>query len=330
MNLMKSRPETMNDNLPKRKKAHGIGSSAVNLLISVLDRFANPIPVPLERDLGIDIKCELLDAELPTGFWFNIQCKGTEKVDISKDKISVPIKITTINYWQKQSEPTFLIMVDNIEKSFYWSYPQEFLGTLNKKWKSQKTVSIPIPQRNNFHIHCRALPLNMMEIVKRTPFEEYQKTFRKLSEKMKSMDSVKKLSPTLIDTSRQLNNEIDGIVKNATRILTANKELKQRIVDKIRSELDNCHKLIGQLSYIPEFKAHMQTNSIMTEPFGACMPEEVIHLAKSSLENYFQKPMKQNYERLLESAKRLLELNGDIGWVIWMTDRNTPYQPYLI
>jgi hypothetical protein len=151
--------------LPKRSKSQKIGVSAADLLSSVFVEFCNVIPVPQERDLGIDFICEIMRGEHPTGKLFNIQCKGKEEAKVEGDSITIPIKVTTLNYWLLQPNPTFLIVVDGKNGLFYWSFPQDFLGSLNKNWQEQNTVSIPVPVRNCFEQDINDLPTQLVSIV---------------------------------------------------------------------------------------------------------------------------------------------------------------------
>ncbi|MGG6297016.1 DUF4365 domain-containing protein [Leptolyngbya sp. AN02str] len=151
--------------LPKRTKSQKIGVSAADLLSSVFAEFCNIIPVPQDRDLGIDFICEIMQGEHPTGRLFNIQCKGKEEAKVEGDSITLPIKVTTLNYWLLQPNPTFLIVVDCQNSMFYWSFPQDFLCSLNKNWQKQQTVSIPIPLGNYFEQDVNALPTQLVSIV---------------------------------------------------------------------------------------------------------------------------------------------------------------------
>ena len=76
--------------LPKRTKSQKIGVSAADLFSSVFAEFCNVIPVPQERDLGVDFICEIMHGEYPTGKLFNIQCKGKEEAKVKSDSITVP------------------------------------------------------------------------------------------------------------------------------------------------------------------------------------------------------------------------------------------------
>ncbi|MDZ8082674.1 MAG: DUF4365 domain-containing protein [Nostoc sp. DcaGUA01] len=151
--------------LPKRTKSQKIGMSTADLLSSVFVEFCNVIPVPQDRDLGIDFICEIMQREHPTGKLFNIQCKGKEESKVEGNSITVSIKVTTLNYWLLQPNPTFLIVVDYQNGLFYWSFPQDFLSSLTKNWKEQQSVSIPVPIQNRFGQDINALPIQLVSIV---------------------------------------------------------------------------------------------------------------------------------------------------------------------
>jgi Domain of unknown function (DUF4365) len=151
--------------LPKRTKSQKIGVSAADLLSSVFAEFCNVIPVPQERDFGIDFICEIMQGEHPTGKLFNIQCKGKEEAKVESNSITVTIKVATLNYWLLQPNPTLLIVVDCQNGLFYWSFPQDFLNSLNKNWQEQQTVSIPVPIQNCFGQDINILPIQLVSIV---------------------------------------------------------------------------------------------------------------------------------------------------------------------
>lgn len=152
--------------LPKRTKPQKIGTNAADLLSSIYTEFCNVIPVPQSRDFGIDFICEIMEGEHPTGKLFNIQCKGKEEAKIRGNSIIVPIAITTINYWLLQPNPTFLIVVDLQNSVFYWSFPKDFISSLNKNWQKQQTISIPVLKQNCFNKDNKALPTSLVSIVK--------------------------------------------------------------------------------------------------------------------------------------------------------------------
>lgn len=151
--------------LPKRTNSQRIGQSAAELLKSVFTKFCIVIPIPQEVDLGIDFICEIMQEDHPTGKLFNIQCKGTEEAEVKGNSITFPIAVTTLNYWLIQKNPTFLIIVDCQNYIFYWSFPKDFLSSLNKNWQEQKTVSIPVFIQNNFEQDINSLPAQLVSIV---------------------------------------------------------------------------------------------------------------------------------------------------------------------
>ncbi|MDR9403391.1 MAG: DUF4365 domain-containing protein [Halothece sp. Uz-M2-17] len=151
--------------LPKRTNSQKIGESAAELLNSVFTEFCNVIPVPQSRDLGIDFICEIFEREYPTGKLFNIQCKGLEEAKSTTHSITIPIKVTTLNYWLIQPNPTFLVVVDCKNGIFYWSFPKYFLSSLDKNWQKQQTVSIQILIQNQFNKETKDLPNQLISIV---------------------------------------------------------------------------------------------------------------------------------------------------------------------
>jgi Domain of unknown function (DUF4365) len=151
--------------LPKRTNSQKTGVGAADLLSSTFSEFCNVIPVPQDRDFGIDLICEIMEGEHPTGKLFNIQCKGKGSAKVKGDSIKVPIKVTTLNYWLLQSNPTFLIVIDFKKKLFYWSFPRDFLGSINEKWQEQKTLLIPLSIQNCFGQDINSLPVQLVSIV---------------------------------------------------------------------------------------------------------------------------------------------------------------------
>ncbi len=151
--------------LPKRTKSQRIGVTAAELFSSVFTKFCNVIPVPQDKDFGIDFICEVMQEEHPTGKLFNIQCKGKEETELESNSIKVPIEVKTLNYWLLQSNPTFLIIADCQKKLFYWSFPQDFLSSLSKEWQGQRTVSISVPVQNIFEQDTNTLPPKLVSIV---------------------------------------------------------------------------------------------------------------------------------------------------------------------
>lgn len=128
------------ERLPKRTEPKALGNIAAHFLSAVFSRFSKVVPIPKSQDLGIDFYCELVDQQgYPTGQMFNIQCKGTNEIKREACSFSVPVKVTTANYWLIQPSATFLVVVDISSKSFYWADPRKQLAE-SFSWENQKTV----------------------------------------------------------------------------------------------------------------------------------------------------------------------------------------------
>jgi len=175
--------------LPKHTPAQQVGDNAAELCSAIFAKFSNVIPVPQQRDLGIDFICEVKQEGYPTGKFFNLQCKGTGEVQTEGNRIQVSIRVETINYWLLQENPTFLIVVDCKNFAFYWSFPETFLDSLNKDWSTQDTVSIPVPKSNYFD-------LNVTEL----PFEFISKVYSPISSELRRNKNFELLSPQYEDS----------------------------------------------------------------------------------------------------------------------------------
>ncbi|MFC8689699.1 DUF4365 domain-containing protein, partial [Brevibacillus porteri] len=62
----------MQRKLPQVPHTTKIGYSAAELLSSVLGMFSNANPIPTDKDLGIDMRAELLIVAITAGLHFNI------------------------------------------------------------------------------------------------------------------------------------------------------------------------------------------------------------------------------------------------------------------
>ena len=104
------------------------GNLAADYLKRVISNFAVVNIIDESVDLGIDMRAELLKETSPIGLFFNIQSKGKDEVDSETEKqgyFTVPIKISTINYWRQQNDVTILFVVDNVMGKCYWCNPLE-------------------------------------------------------------------------------------------------------------------------------------------------------------------------------------------------------------
>lgn len=71
-------------------------------------------------DIGIDGEIEIVNpGETSTGILIKVQVKSTEKINL-KQKISVPIERSHLNYWQKLQLPVIILLVDVQQEKAYW------------------------------------------------------------------------------------------------------------------------------------------------------------------------------------------------------------------
>lgn len=158
--------------LPKMGDTRTVGSIGVDLLSSRLSYNANVISVPAEKDMGIDLMCELLQEGKPTGMHFYVQCKGTEILKEDFKKTSIEIKVPTLNYWLISRRPVFLILVDIKRERFYWSYPYDQIKDRLKEIQEQKKVHISVSNKQSFINGNKKIPALMEKIIKEFDSDE--------------------------------------------------------------------------------------------------------------------------------------------------------------
>jgi hypothetical protein len=138
----------------KRPKSHQIDTKAQRILDSKLP--SNWVKREKTPDYGVDYEIEVFDDEEPTGIWFTIQLKGTERLKEDVNYVSFPLKTDTIKYYfSKVPLPIFLFITSVKENKIYWlfiqRYVNEVLNIENPNWTKQKNVTIKIPKENIFN-----------------------------------------------------------------------------------------------------------------------------------------------------------------------------------
>ncbi len=161
-----SRPLSNINDLPKRTEAQKFGESAADIFSATFTEFCNVVPVPQSRDLGIDFTCEVMNGEYPTGLTFHAQCKGRSTTGGNNSSLSVSVKTTTINYWLLQRSPPFLFVYTLKSKSFLWCFPLAHVASLNKSWKTQKSLSIPVHASSRFSQSVTDIPSDLLTAIK--------------------------------------------------------------------------------------------------------------------------------------------------------------------
>jgi hypothetical protein len=125
---------------PKLPANQRRGSVAYGEIVKRLSNFSLRYP-PL-TDMGIDLICDLLEDDSPTGEYFGVQAKGTKRFGSS---CSVSIKKTTISFWLSQPFPVFLVVYNANDGDCYWASIEDHRRTLCEQMRSQtKTVTIRV------------------------------------------------------------------------------------------------------------------------------------------------------------------------------------------
>lgn len=138
----------------KRSKSHQIDTRAQRILDSKLPE--NWVKHEIHPDYGVDYAIELFNDEEPTGTWFTIQLKGTERLMEYANYISFPLKTADIEYYfSKVPLPLFLFVISVKENKIYWifiqRYVNEVLNSENPNWTMQRYATIKIPKQNIFN-----------------------------------------------------------------------------------------------------------------------------------------------------------------------------------
>lgn len=71
--------------LPKYGKNKQTGNVAADILKSVIQRFCIVNSYDESIDLGIDMRAQVVLNTIPQDIFFNIQCKGTHELQISRE-----------------------------------------------------------------------------------------------------------------------------------------------------------------------------------------------------------------------------------------------------
>lgn len=132
-------------------KSHKINQASKPILENLLplSHFALR---PLIPDYHVDYFVELVENDDPSGIYFGIQLKGTEKLIFKKNQIKFKLKSKHLRYYldNVKTLPIYVIVVDIINKKAYWLFVQKYLkeSILNKAWRNQKDVSVYINLEN--------------------------------------------------------------------------------------------------------------------------------------------------------------------------------------
>lgn len=143
---------------PKIPRFRRIGKGGEHEIASVLCCFANVMSP--EYDVGFDFFCELLENNQPSGNFFWVQAKTTQKFD---ENWIQHIDKKTITLWLKQFYPVFIILYEKSSDTVYWASVEE----KRKEWEPKlgdkhKTVEVLVNrshtlQKNNENLEFKKI-----------------------------------------------------------------------------------------------------------------------------------------------------------------------------
>ncbi|HEF5693207.1 TPA: DUF4365 domain-containing protein [Bacillus cereus] len=234
-------------NLPKIGDTRTVGNIGVDLLSSELSNNANVISVPAEKDMGIDLMCELLQAGKPTGMHFYVQCKGTEILKEDFKKTSIEIKVSTLNYWLISRRPVFLILVDIKRNKFYWTYPYDQIKDRLKEIQKKKNVYISVSDEQSFIIGNKQIPNLMKKIIEEFKSDEVMMQIKEMKFGSFYMGDIFELHKRIREFKNQECETLDHV--DAAHLCAIQKIREDFNYYFITSEIRVWHNAINQLCF---------------------------------------------------------------------------------
>jgi hypothetical protein len=281
---------------------------------------------PIHRDLrlfrqalGIDFYCELIDRQgYPTGQIFNIQCKGTDEVKKEGNSFSIPVKVTTANYWLIQPAATFLVVVDIGNKNCcYWAYPRK-QSSESSSWEQQKTVSITVHTIDRFEFDTDEMPHGMRAILDDRLPEGIETLIEQFDSKRPSVP----LDDPEYPSGRV--QELMGIADTMEMVLqqrmtTMTSRLQDETLQVVASLRQKSEYLLGKLDYTPgsaQLWPAGSNISIFDFEFCAGSCKDVWCRVDRAVSAFRESRTRENHAELLASLGELIQLNRDIYWTI--------------
>ena len=144
--------------LPKVVNQHIIDEDAQRIFRTHFNKRNGFLVRKLIEDYGVDYLVELMDDHGQTsGISFYVQLKGTEETKIKNNLIALSLKKSTLNLYSRHLYPTFIIIIDVINRQGYWHNSFDLIDGLDQRnpfWRSEpeKTATISIPINQDFSI----------------------------------------------------------------------------------------------------------------------------------------------------------------------------------
>ena len=264
--------------IPKYAHNKQIGNIAADTLKSILQKFAIVNPHDESIDLGIDMRGQIVENEIPQEQFFNIQCKGTDEADITSSTLylTIQIKVSTINYWNQQNEVTFLFLVDNSTQNCYWCNPLEQIESRIDEIQEQDKVNIRVPIENCINKQTLKLPSNFINDI--TLY--VVKKMNRLSDMMhKIKNSIIDRHDLDISSSFEI---LSILVKETDKIKKDYYEIADIIINNIKLNLQKSYDIYHQLDCIPEARRYCPNGVFYDKGFSGKSNKSIIDLKEEA------------------------------------------------
>lgn len=313
--------------LPTYAAKKQTGNIAADILKASLQRFAIINPHEESIDLGIDMRGQIVENGVPKNQFFNIQCKGTDSLDVesTEEYFTKQINVTTINYWNQQNDTTFLFLVDNINENCYWCNPIIDLSERISEIQGQGTVSIKIPKTNLINKQTTELPKEFIQSIILYVVNHLNvatSLVKRLSNALENNESLDldfliQLLQNIIPSIEEIQGHYDIIIEHLIQEIkdswSESKEYLKKLIRNLpaRNWVSNFQTDTGFLKSSKSYNdLKQEVNSILTD-FGSNK------ITISRLED-----LKENYKELLEYQINLL------GFLYEMSCEDNPYGDY--
>jgi len=129
--------------IPEYRKRGRSGEYEIASLLSTISNIMSP-----DYDFGLDFYCELLEDNCPSGKFFWVQAKATQKFD---ETWSQYVEKKTINLWLAQFFPVFVLVFEQTSEKCYWLSVEEHRKEwIEKLGDSTDTVHVTIDRKHVF------------------------------------------------------------------------------------------------------------------------------------------------------------------------------------
>ncbi|GMK39065.1 hypothetical protein PCCS19_21190 [Paenibacillus sp. CCS19] len=305
----------MEPQLPKVHQNTKKGNVAVALLESVLSRFSIVNTIPVEKDIGIDLHVELLNGDTPNGFCFNAQCKGKDEVEIDEQAITIPIKISTINYWLLHKEPTFLFVVDIDSLSIFWCYPYEQISERLEELQQQKTVNIHVDKKSVFSLGIKEVPVEIVEVINNFDYKLFEALSHSVSHTF--LENAGKQQGSLKDRLLAFKDSAELLKENLAAIIDRQRD--QFILGQTKVLLEKFRFVFRWLDAESSFVYPYTSGKKIRDAEGFVENStvgEFIDVVHSSINAYERQTTEGNFNILIANLEKLNELNMDLSFFL--------------